>query len=388
MGERVAIVGIGQTDHRFIRSDVNHEEMINEAVSLALEDAGLGIKDIDTVIIDNMDLFEGHYLADGMVVDGAGMFLKPGLKMNTGGTSGATAVATGWQHVASGVFDTALVVGWQKQDASPSIASLVTAREPFYDRGLAAGAVGIFASMGLRYMQETGCEEEHAALARVIMADNARRNPHAHLKLDLTTRDVLDSRVLVWPVRLLHMSPTSCGACALVLANEKRAEKQEKPPVWIRDLETAHREVSVFRGGCVEPQPAVSAIEVACSRLYKRNGITKPARDVDVWELYTPSSWALFPWMELFHICEKGEAWRLVEKEVIRIEGEIPIEPSGGVVSTNPIGASGVIRVAEAALQLRGEAGDRQVSKKAETAIATAWGAASWIVVFFLSKHL
>jgi acetyl-CoA C-acetyltransferase len=387
MGEKVAIVGMGQTKHRFMRPDVNHEEMITEAVRLALDDAGLQLKDIDTVIIDNMDLFEGHYLSDAMVVEGAGMVLRPGLKMNTGGTSGATAVAAGWHHVASGLFETALVIGWQKQDAAPSIAALATAREPFYDRGIAAGAVGIFATMGLQYMQATGCREEHAALARVIMADNARRNPYAHLKMPLATDEVLKSRVLVWPVRLLHMSPTSCGACALVLANEKRAKRAPKPPVWIRDLETAHREVSVFRGGCVEPMPEPSAIEVAAAKIYRRNGITKPARDIDVWELYTPSSWALFPWMELFGICEKGEAWRLVEKEVIRIEGEIPIEPSGGVVSTNPIGASGVIRVAEAALQLRGEGGERQVTKKAETAIACAWGAASWIVMFYLTNR-
>lgn len=387
MGEKVAIIGMGQTRHRFMRPDVNHEEMITEAVRLALEDADLQLKDIDTVIIDNMDLFEGHYLSDAMVVEGAGMFLKPGLKMNTGGTSGATAVAAGWHHVASGLFETALVIGWQKQDAAPSIAALATAREPFYDRGIAAGAVGIFATMGLQYMQATGCREEHAALARVIMADNARRNPHAHLKMALTLDEVLRSRVLVWPVRLLHMSPTSCGACALVLGNEKRAKRCAKPPVWIRDLETAHREVSVFRGGCVEPLPQPSAIEVAAGKIYRRNGITRPRRDIDVWELYTPSSWALFPWMELFGICEKGEAWRLVEKEVIRIEGEIPIEPSGGVVSTNPIGASGVIRVAEAALQLRGEGGERQVTKKAETAIACAWGAASWIVMFYLTRR-
>jgi acetyl-CoA C-acetyltransferase len=388
MGERVAIIGMGQTDHVFMRPDMNEEEMINEAVRKALEDADLSIGDIDTVIIDNMDLFEGHYLSDGIVADGAGMYLKPGLKMNTGGTSGATAVATGFHHVASGLFDTVLVIGWQKQDAAPSIAALVTAREPFYDRSMAAGAVGIFATMGLQYMRESGCREEHAALARVIMADNARRNPHAHLRLSLTVDEVLRSRVIVWPVRLLHMSPTSCGACALILANEKRAKKGARPPVWIKDIETAHREQSVFRGGCVEPVPAPTAIEVAASRLYKRNGITRPARDIDVWELYTPSSWALFPWMELFSICEKGEAWRLVEKEAIRIEGEIPIEPSGGVVSTNPIGASGVIRVAEAALQLRGEAGARQVTKRARTAIACAWGACSWIVAFLLSRDL
>ena len=388
MGERVGIVGISQTDHKYIRPDISHEEMINEAVTNALEDADLSIRDIDAVIIDNMDLFEGHYLSDGIVVDSTGIYLKPGLKMNTGGTSGATAVATGWHHIASGLFEHVLVVGWQKQDAVPSIAALVTAREPLYDRGIAAGAVGIFATMGLKYMQESGCKEEHAAIARVIMADNARRNPHAHLKLRLTVEDVLKSRIIVWPVRLLHMSPTSCGACALVLSNERSAKKSPKRPVWIKDLETAHREQAVWRGGCVEPIPSPTSIEVAASKIYKRNGITSPPRQIDVWELYTPSSWALFSWMELFSICEKGQAWRLIEKESIRIEREIPIEPSGGVVSTNPIGASGVIRVAEAALQLREEAGERQVTKKVETALACAWGACGWIVIFLLSKNL
>jgi acetyl-CoA C-acetyltransferase len=386
MPERVAIVGIGQTEHQYMRPDVNHEEMIHEAVERALQDAEMNIHEIDTVLMTNMDLFEGHYLADAMSVDGAGMYGRPGFKLNTGGTSGGTAVAAAWHHIASGVFETVLVIGWQKQDATPSIAALATAREPFYDRGLAAGAVGIFASMALQYMQEAGCGEEPAALARVIMADHARRNPYSHLKLDLTVEDVLASRVLVWPVRLLHMSPTSCGACALVLSNEGRARRSPKPPVWIVDTETAHREQSVWRGGCVEPAPGPTAIEVAASRLYNRNGIGHPSREIDVWELYTPSSWALLPWMELFSICEKGRAWRLVEKELIRLDGPIPIEPSGGVVSTNPIGASGVIRVAEAALQIRGEGGERQVHKEVRTALASAWGACHWIVIFLLSK--
>jgi acetyl-CoA C-acetyltransferase len=387
MGERVAILGMGQTEHRYMRPDVSHEEMIFEAVERALADAEMNIREIDAVVTDNMDLFEGHYLADAMIVDCAGMAGKSGFKMNTGGTSGATAVVTGFHHIASGLFETVMVIGWQKQDAAPSIAALTTAREPFYDRGLAAGAVGIFASMGLEYMQRTGCTEEHAALARVIMAENARRNPYSHLKLDITVEDVLNSRVLVWPVRLLHMSPTSCGACVLILGNEKRAVNSPKKPVWIIDTETAHREQSVWRGGCVEPRPGPTAIEIAASRLYKRNGVTHPARQIHVWELYTPSSWALFPFMELFFICERDQAWRLVEREAIRIEGDIPIEPSGGVVSTNPIGASGVIRVAEAALQLRGEAGERQVSKEATTALASAWGAAHWVVILLLSTH-
>ena len=389
MPERVAIVGIGETEHRSTRPDVTHEELINQAVRRALEDAQLTIRDIDTVVTGNMDLFEGHYLADTMYVDSAGMFLKPGFKVNTGGTVGASTVAAGWHHIASGLFETALVIGWQKQDAAPSISALITAREPLYDRWLSAGATGIMAAMGLTYLTNNpGCKEEHAALSRVIMSENAARNPYAHLRHVLTVEEVMQSREIVWPCRLLHMSPTSCGAVAMVLASEGRAKKITKKPIWITDVEVRHREAAIFRGGCVEAIPDKMAIEVASINLYKRNGITNPAKEIDVWELYIPSSWALFPFMEWHHVCEEGEAWKLVEKEAIRIEGDIPIDPSGGVVCTNAIGNSGTMRVAEAALQIRGDAGEHQVTKKVEKAVAAGWGSCHWSVMLLLSKSL
>ena len=389
MPERVAIVGIGETEHKYIRPDVTHEELINQAVRKALEDAQLTIKDIDTVVTGSMDLFEGHYLADTMYIDGAGMLFKPGFKLNTGGTIGSSTVVAGWHHIASGLFETALVVGWQKQDAAPSVSALLTTREPLYDRWLSAGATGIMAALGLDYLSKNpGCKEEHAALSRVIMSENAARNPNAHLRQKLTVEEVMQSREIVWPCRFLHMSPTSCGAVALVLANEGKAKKTTKKPVWLRDVEVRHRDVSTFRGGCVEPIPDKLAIEVASINLYKRNGITNPAKEIDVWEIYIPSSWALFPFMEWHHVCEAGEAWQLVEREAIRIEGDIPIDPSGGVVCTNAIGDSGTMRVAEAALQIRGDAGEHQVTKKVEKAITAGWGSAQWSVMFLLSKSL
>lgn len=389
MPERVAIVGIGETEHKFIRPDVTHNELINQAVLAALADAQLNIKDIDAVVTGNMDLFEGHYLADTMYVDEGGMLLKPGFKMNTGGTVGASTVAAGFHHVASGLFGTVLVVCWQKQDAAPSISALLTTREPLYDRGMSAGAAGIMATMGLTYLTKNpGCTEEHAAMHRVIMSDNAARNPHAHLRQRVTMEEVMQSREIVWPCRFLHMSPTSCGAVAMVLASKKKAKKISRKPVWILDTETRHRDVATFRGGCVEPVPDKYAIEVASINLYKRNGITNPQKEIDVWELYIPSSWAYFPYLEWHHVCGEGEAWKLVEKGAIRIEGDIPIDPSGGVVCTNAIGDSGAMRVAEAALQIRGDAGEHQVTKKVSKAVTAAWGSAHWSVMFLLSKSL
>ena len=386
MSQRVAIVGIGQTNHRYRRPDVNHVELLNEAVRLALQDAQLTMKDVDAVVMGNMELFEGHYIPDAMSVDGSGAYLKPGLRVNTGGTVGATTLVAAATHVASGVFNTVLAIGWEKQDAASTLSGLLMVRDPLYDRDKAAGAAGLFATLALRYMRESGCREEHAALVRVKAAQNARRNPHAHLKLNITADDVLNSRLLVWPLRLLHLSPTSCGACALVLAGEERAKKISNKPVWIRDHVTAHRECFTHVGGIVEAVPHTPSHEAAALKLYKRNGITNPRRQMQMMEMYDPSSWAEMQYSEWFHICEKGEGWKIAEKGITALDGEFPINPSGGVVSTNPIGASAMLRPAEAALQIRGDAGEGQVTRQVNVALATGFGGWTWTVMFLLSR--
>ena len=105
-------------------------------------------------------------------------------------------------------------------------------------------------------------------------------------------------------------------------------------------------------------------------------------------EIYEPSSWAELEWYELYHFCEKGEGWRLIERGVTEIDGEFPVNPSGGVLATNPIGATAMIRIAEAALQLRGDAGEHQVSRPVNTALATAWGGSDWTEMVLLKKSL
>jgi acetyl-CoA C-acetyltransferase len=127
---------------------------------------------------------------------------------------------------------------------------------------------------------------------------------------------------------------------------------------------------------------------VACERLYKRNGITKPRKDIDMAEIYEPSNWEEMSLYEHFHFCEKNEGWKLVEQGVTEIEGDFPVNPSGGVIATNPIGATPTIRVAEAALQIRGDAGGHQVPKDIKTALATALGGPNWTVLTLLKRSL
>jgi acetyl-CoA C-acetyltransferase len=105
-------------------------------------------------------------------------------------------------------------------------------------------------------------------------------------------------------------------------------------------------------------------------------------------EFYEPSTWEEMHLYELFHFCEENEGWKLIEKGLTEMEGEFPVNPSGGVLATNPIGATPTIRVAEAALQIRGDAGEHQVTRDVKTAVATALGGPNWTVMILLRRSL
>ena len=388
MGNRVAIVGVGRTPHTSHRPDVNHIEMINEAVRAALEDAELDIKDVDAVLCGNMDHFEGHYLADAMAVDGSGAFLKPGMKMSTGGTVGSVMFLSAWFHVASGLYDTVLSVAYQKHDEAPATSAMMAGWDPFYERGMMTGAVGFLSHYALRYIEETGATEEHAAMVRVMQSEGAAGNPYAHSRQKVTVDDVLNSRMVVYPMRLLTICPTSSGAAAIVVASEKKAKKITNKPVWVKDHITVHREN--FTPICdVGPYRFPESTQrVAARKLFSRNGITNPRKEFQLFELYDPTSWAILHWSEDFLIFDKGEAWKAAEKRVMSLEGEFPICPSGGVTCTNAIGSSGTTRVIEAALQIRGDAGDHQVTRDVKKALVSGYGGANWTDLIILQRNL
>ena len=389
MPNRVAIVGIGQTRHKSTRRDVTLPDMINEAVRAALADADLRMKDIEAVFTSSMETFEGIYLPDHSAAAEIGACMKPGFKVCTGGTSGASVVVEGFCMVSAGLYDLALVIGFEKQDCGETTAAITAAATPIWGKGAVTGAIGEFAKQALSYLETSGAREEHAAMVRLKADRGACRNENAHLKLGLKGVDeVLKSDYLVWPLRFLDFCPQSSGACALVFANESRAKKITKKPVWIADVEVVHQEP--FRAGTFGDPTGKETYSqhVACERLYKRNGITNPRRDIDLAEIYEPSNWEEMSLYEHFHFCEKNEGWKLIEQGVTEIEGDFPVNPSGGVIATNPIGATPTIRVAEAALQIRGDAGEHQVPKDVRTALATALGGPNWTVLTLLKRSL
>ncbi len=385
MSRKVAIVGIGQTRHTGRRPYQNDGELIYDAVDLAMKDAQLSRKDIETVIMGNMDLFEGHYLNDAMLTDYAGSTGKSGIKMNTGGTVGTMEVVTAWYNIASGNCDTALVIGWEKHDEGPVTSAITTIYDPAYMRNFGVGALSGLAIMSIDYMMRSGCPIEIGALVRSYMSENASRNPNAHMREKFTPEQVLNSRMVLYPLTLLMICPTSLGACALILASEEKARKITKKPVWIKDHVTVHAGEG---GGMGDTDGGRKNTEiVAGTTILKRNHITRPIEEIQFMEMYDPNPFFHPGFFEDFQLCPEGEGWKLVEKGITNREGAFPISPSGGVLCTNAIGDSGLVRVAEAALQLRGDAGEHQITRKVTQGLASGFGGSNWTDLFLLTNE-
>jgi acetyl-CoA C-acetyltransferase len=186
---------------------------------------------------------------------------------------------------------------------------------------------------------------------------------------------------MLWdPIRFMETCPSSDGACAMVLGSEAVARRATRPPAWVHA--TAMRtEPTMFAGrDQVNPQAGMD-----CAReLYAKAGISDPRGEIDCAESYVPFSWFEPMWMENLGFAPEREGWKMTYEGATALDGDLPVNMSGGVLSSNPIGASGMLRFAEAANQVRGLAGEHQV-KGARRALGHAYGGGSqyfsmWIV--------
>jgi acetyl-CoA C-acetyltransferase len=397
MAERVGVIGVGQTPGKRSRKDVSEIELVNEAVRAALEDAKLTIKDLDVVIQGNMEFFEGTFYTDQWLVEGLGAYGKSGMKVNSAGDTGATIFSSGVAHAASGLFKTVLIVGFEKQDEGAYGGIGMRSEDSFFDIAGGSGrAIGAMWGTAVSVLDRKSASEEHIARVRVKEAECGLRNPYSHLKLKITEKDVLNSDIVMWPLRFLHICPTSVSSCAVIVAPEKEAKRLTRKPVWVKDYYCIHGGLQPRMG---EPWLAAGAafptgpqfrwgVEQAGMALYKRNGITNPRKQLDLIESYSPSTWHEVDYYEALKLCEPGEAWKLIEEEATWPHGDIPFDLSGGVVSTNAIGATGLHRVAEAVIQIREEGGERQAQKDVNLVLTFAQGADQFCTAVLLCKNL
>ncbi len=374
--ERVAVVGVGQTHHQATRGDVSIAGLVREAAVEALVDAGMTWADIDAVVVGKApDFFEGVMMPELYLADALGAVGKPLLRVHTAGSVGGSTALVAASLIEAGIHRRVLTVAFEKQSESEAMWAL-TLPIPF-SPPLVAGAGGYFAPHIRAYMRRSGAPDHIGILVALKDRVNALRNPKAHLhEHDITFDSVKDSIMLWDPLRYSETCPSSDGACAMVLGDEAVGDAAlaatGRPPAWV--LGGAMRsEPTMFAGrDQVSPQGGKDC----AAHVYAQAGIKDPRRDIDVAEVYVPFSWYEPMWLENLGFAEEGSGWKLVEEGATGPDGDIPWNPSGGVLSSNPIGASGLIRFAEAAQQVRGLCGDYQVDG-ARVALGHAYGGGS-----------
>jgi acetyl-CoA C-acetyltransferase len=377
---QVAVVGVGQTKYAAKRQDVSIAGLVREAAKRALDDAGMTWSDIDAVVIGKApDMFEGVMMPELYLADALGAVGKPMMRVHTAGSVGGSTGVMATHLVASGAHKRVLVVCFEKQSESNATWAL-SIRLPFTG-GNVTGAGGFFAPVIRAYMRRANAPDDIGIKVAVKDRRNALNNPYAHLKIaDISEEMVRESPMLWDPIRYLETCPSSDGACAIVLADADTAKAAPNAPAWIHS--TAIRSEPTMGAGRDVVNP--HAGRDCAKEVYAQAGITDPRRELDCAEIYVPFSWYEPMWMENLGFAAEGEGWKMVDDGSTSMQGDLPINPSGGVLSSNPIGASGMCRFAEAAQQVRGMAGDHQVPN-AHRALGHAYGGgaqffAMWVV--------
>ncbi|KFZ78420.1 acetyl-CoA acetyltransferase [Amycolatopsis sp. MJM2582] len=380
MKHLAAVLGTGQTHHKAKRTDVSMPGLLREAIDRAMLDAGTDWDDIDAVVLGKApDLFEGVMMPELFLADSLGATGKPLLRVHTAGSVGGSTALVAASLVQAGVHQRVLTVAFEKQSESNAMWGLSIL--PPFQMPVGAGAGGYFAPHVRSYIRRSGAPDHVGAIVAAKDRRNGALNPYAHLRqADITVESVQASQMLWDPIRYDETCPSSDGACAMVIGDEASGDAVPGGAAWIHA--TAMRtEPTTFAGrDQVNPQ----AGRDAAAALWRDAGITDPLSEVDAAEIYVPFSWFEPMWLENLGFTDEGQGWKLTEAGETALGGRLPINPSGGVLSSNPIGASGMLRFSEAAKQVMGRAGDYQVDG-ARIALGHAYGGGSqffsmWVV--------
>lgn len=359
MSRPTFVAGVGMTRFgKFVDRSIS--SLAQDAVDEALGDAGCAADAIDAAVFSNAaaGIITGQEMIRGQcALRDSGLLGKPIFNVENACASGSTAFHLGCTLISAGSAEAVLVVGAEKlshadraRTFSAFEAGVDVERSPVAPSSANQSVfMDIYAQMARDYMQRSGATIEDFAAVAVKSHDNASRNPLAQYRDRITTDQVLDSRVIADPLRLLMCSPIGDGAAAIVLASEEGLERLSRS-AEVRVL------ASIVLSG-VETGPNI--VTTAARRAYATAGIT-PA-DIDVVELHDAACPAEFIAFEELELCAPGEAPNLFREGHTGIGGACCVNPSGGLLSKgHPIGATGVAQLVELTHQLRGTAGQRQ----------------------------
>lgn len=365
---RVAVVGIGQSKFGELW-DKGFRDIVLEAGAEALEDADLEGREIEALFVGNMS--GGRYLGQehiaALIADYAGLaeFGIPATRVEAADASGGLAIRQAYMAVASGLHDIVIAAGAEKvTDVEDPMEILSSSVDMEWENFVGGSLPALYAIIARMHIEQFGTTEEDLALVSVKNHKNGAMNPKAQFRTEIRVEDVLKSPYVAEPLKLLDCASVSDGAAVVILASEEVARKITDTPVFIEactqasDFLALHSRKDILR---------MEAVVKAARDAYRIAGIEP--KDVEVAEVHDSFTIAEILAYEDLGFADKGKGAELIREGETEIGGRIPVNPSGGLKACgHAVGATGVRQIAELTLQLRGDAGKRQVD--AETGIA------------------
>lgn len=368
MSSRVAIIGLGFTPARLTSPHQSFKEMMFEAAQRAYADAGIEAAAVGSFVTCAEDLNEGLSIFDEYTPDQLGAVLKP---MHTLTQDGLHGVADAAMQILSGLFDLVVVEAHSKASNILTLDWVVDyATDPVLNRPLELNPHYIAGLEMQRFLHEAGVSHEQCAHVAAKNHRHALRNPAAAYPARLAADDVLQSPPAFEPLREREIAQPADGCVVLVLTSEERARRAGNQPVWVRGVGWANGSYALESREWARADYARRAAEIA----YKQAGIKEPVQQIQLFEVDDS-----YDYKELQHLEALGvfpsaaAAAQATERGATGLSGETPVNVSGGVLGVgNLLEVNGLWRAAELVLQLRGQAGARQV-KGAKVGLAQSW---------------
>ncbi len=359
--KRVAVIGVGLTKFGELW-ETSFSQLFVEAGAMAINDAGIDGDDIDALYVGNMSggRFVDQEHISCLIADHAGLTPIPATRVEAACASGGLAIRQGVMSILSGFHDVVVVGGVEKMTdvvTEKTTQTLATASDSEWEAFMGMTFPGLYALIARRHMHEYGTTREQLAMVAVKNHENALHNPYAQFHSRITVEDVLRSPLVADPLRLLDCSPITDGAACVVLASEEKAREFVDNPVYITGSGQASSTIALHdRKKITVTDATVNAAREAYARAKRE------PRDIQVAEVHDAFTIGEILAIEGLGFVEIGEGGRATEEGETAIGGRIPVNTSGGLKAKgHPVGATGVAQIVEVVLQLRGEAGKRQV---------------------------
>ncbi len=367
MAGRVGIVAASATKFEAAKPYQHLMDLVVEVTDKVVEAAGINLKDdVEAVVSCSQDFWDGRTISSMPIPDAVCSHLKDESKV---AGDGAYAVLYGAMHILSGDNKLILVVSHCEESITDGTMIENWSIDHIFHRWLGLDYTMGAAMQARRYMDRYKVTLEQFAKVVVKNKGNALKNKLAQEAMNLTVDQVLKSKMLADPITELQKKPVSDGACAMILASEEVAKKLTPTPVWITGSGNYYEHHNLGDRDLSE----CNALIKSAKRAYKMAGINNPVKDLDLVELSEYYAHEELLWTEGLGLCGRGEGGKLIDSGKTQLKGEIPVNPSGGLLSGAPVTVAGMARVAEAVWQLQGKAGEHQV-QGAKRAVAHGCG--------------